>query len=373
MLRVPALSPRFADTRAVTDAIDCFLAGQDPYTVRSFDPWHRVLDYPPIWLDLRYLGVTSRSSDLAGVILAVMLVGALLLLLRATRWVSAVAIFFAVLSVPVLLAVERGNTDIVIFSLLVFGFFLIGPLKDGVRSFFTALLIVLLTVLKIYPIASVAVLIRNRKGVLTALLTGILSIAALILTSGRRIPQLLSNVLAFVHGSFGAYPFFVVTTSHMPQFFRAKIVHPHLMAFVGAATLAALSAVAGGVYSDRLDRFLPRLDFERARGCIATACLAIFCFVFVGGSNVDYRLIFLLGVLGYLVEDLDAGKGLRSLPASIVLVLFLWIPWRYLLLSQLLGGLIFTIACAWLGSTLLARLRTRDVRHSGFRPCEVSS
>ena len=68
ILHVPSLSPLFADTRTITHAIDCFRSGQDPYTiaVRNFDPWHRDFYQPPIWLCLRYLGVTSRSTNIIG-------------------------------------------------------------------------------------------------------------------------------------------------------------------------------------------------------------------------------------------------------------------------------------------------------------------
>ncbi len=106
----------------------------------------------------------------------------------------------------------------------------------------------------------------------------------------------------------------------------------NIIASVGAMVLAALSVVAGVIYRDRLDQFLPQLDFDRARGCIATAGLAIFCFAFLSGSSVDYRLIFLLGVIAYLVEDLNRGNYRRSLPATVILLMFLWIPWRYLAL-----------------------------------------
>ena len=61
IFRIPALATTFSDTMTVTNSIDCLLSGQDPYVVRSFDPFQRVYNYPPIWLDLRYLGITGRS------------------------------------------------------------------------------------------------------------------------------------------------------------------------------------------------------------------------------------------------------------------------------------------------------------------------
>ena len=113
--------------------------------------------------------------------------------LKARSWLSGIIIFFAVISRSVLFAVERGNTDQIIFFLMVFGFFLIDRQKIRLKPFFKGLLIVLLTVLKIYPVAAAVIFIRHRRGILKAVLTGTLSIAALVLTAGPRLPVLLGN------------------------------------------------------------------------------------------------------------------------------------------------------------------------------------
>jgi hypothetical protein len=71
-------SVSFADTRTVTNSIDCLLSGQDPYTVRSFDLQNRVYNYPPIWLGLRYFGVTGQSTNLmAGIMTAIFIIALL--------------------------------------------------------------------------------------------------------------------------------------------------------------------------------------------------------------------------------------------------------------------------------------------------------
>src|SRR6202041_1711371 len=45
IFRIPALATTFSDTITVTTSIDCLLSGQDPYVVRSFDPFQRVYNY----------------------------------------------------------------------------------------------------------------------------------------------------------------------------------------------------------------------------------------------------------------------------------------------------------------------------------------
>ena len=193
-LFIPSGSPLFADTRTITNSIDCVAAGQNPYTVRSFDPWHRLCNYPPIWLQARYLGVTSRLSNLIGTMLSLIMACTCVILFRAKTWASALIIFFAVTSHSVLFAVERGNTDQLIFSLLVFGFFFIERLRVEVQSLFSGLLIGLLTILKVIeswlPSSSSSAGQHHQ-----ALLIVFFSIAALLLTSGHSLFILSRNTL----------------------------------------------------------------------------------------------------------------------------------------------------------------------------------
>ena len=366
ILSVPALDPTFADTRTVTLSIDCLLSGQDPYVVRSFDPWHRVYNYPPIWLDLRYLGVTGRSTHLLGVLMALLLASSLLLLFTATRLGSALVVFLGIFSGPVFLAMERGNIDQVLFALLVFGFFMIERTRASARTFFECSLIVVLTILKIFPLAAVVVLVKNRQRLQVAALTVVVSVAALLATCGRDLPKVFANTPRIADTSFGGYTFFLAISHAITHGIHgihglpiALKVNPRI-ALIGSLVLALLSIVAGLKYRTHLDKFLPSLDFCRARGCIAVSCLAIYTFVFVAGANFNYRLIFLLGVLGYLVEDLEQTRTSRSLPPAVAIVLFCLIPLRLVLLREVLDGLIYCAACAWLSTQLFDRIQAKS-------------
>jgi hypothetical protein len=357
LLRLPALTPLFADTRTITHSIDCLLSGQDPYTVRTFDPWQRVYNYPPIWLDLRYLGVTSQTSNLLGLIFAAMSVTAFLVLFNARTWITALIVFFTVTSKAILFAVERGNTDQVIFFLLVVSVFLIDRVRTNRRPVLKSALIVFLTVLKIYPVAAVAILMRNRKGALLAFVTAALSIAALVITCGHRIAQVLANTPQKLFASFGALPFFLAILRHAPHPLFAFVLQHPKTASLGALVLAALSMLAGIQFREQFDYFLPSLDFDDTRGCIAVAGLAIFCVAFSRGASFDYRLIFLLGAIACLVDDLNKRISLRSLPAATLLVLLLWKPRTPYILFELLDGFVFVVAAAWLGTSLLKNMR----------------
>ncbi len=355
MMHVPAVAPTFSDTLMITEAIDCLLHGQDPYFVRDYDPLRRVYNYPPIWLDLRYLGVTSRTTNVVGIVFACMALAALLILFRAKRKISAAVVFLSLLCRPLLVAIERGNCDLVIFSLLVFGFFLIERQSEKIRSAATGALLVVLTVLKIYPVVAVSVLARTRRSILTALLTGVVAIGALVLTAGHRLSLVRANTPQNTMFSFGAYPFFLAMAEHTMKGMVPKIMDHHAIAAMGAMLIAVVSICFGWKFRDRLDRFLPRLEFSSARGCIAISGLAIFCFTFLRGASYSYRLIFLFGVVAYLVDDLNRRRSMRSLPACICLLIFFGTQTLYLhFTTEVFDGLTFAVACAWLGTTLLS-------------------
>ena len=360
LFRIPSLPWTFTDTRSITHSIDCLLAGQDPYVVGTFDPTHRLFSYPPIWLQLRHLGVTSRSTNLIGLTMAVITAGAFLLLFRAQTWLGAFVVFFAVTSRAVLFAVERGNIDQLIFSLFVFGFFLIYQQETQARPLLTGLLIVFLTILKVYPFVAAATFLRQRNGAIKAMLTATLSIAALALTSGRRLPLLFANTPQDFSLSFGSFPFFLEMSMHTFHAATPIILHNRRAAPMAAIILGILSLIAAAIYSKQIDRILPPLDCDRARGCIAISGLTIFCFAFIFGSSYDYRLIFLLGAVAYLVEDLNKNISLRSLPAAILIILLLSAPFHLSWIHEILDGLVFVMAIAWLGSSLFYRPKECD-------------
>jgi Glycosyltransferase family 87 len=356
VLHLPPTSPHFMDTHTVTNSIDCVLAGQDPYTVRTFDPWQRLYNYPPVWLDLRYLGITSRSSTLMGATLALLTAVACLLLFRATTWASVAIVFLALTSRAILFGLERGNIDDFIFALLVFGFFLIDRLpahRNTLNSALSGLLIALLTILKVYPVVGAIIFLRSRRGLLKTILAATISIAALLLTSGHKLFVLLANTPRDYMMSFGSLPFFLaIINAFLPSSQSSLLLHPNA-APVGAIALGALSLTAALLFRNRLDQLLPSLDFDHARGRIAICCLAIFCFAFITGASYNYRLLFLLGPLACLVEDLNSNQSRRSLLIATPILLLMWAPFKVTLIHEIPDGLVFVLSIAWLGTSLL--------------------
>lgn len=373
MIRIPSNTPFFSDTRGFTHAIDCVLHGQDPYKVSTFDPWHRLYNYPPAWLSARYLGITSRSSNLIGIILAITAICAYLVLFNARTVISAFIVLLALTSRCVLLAVERGNTDQAVFFLLVLGFFLIERQRPELRTRLTGLLITVLTVIKVYPIVAVSVFLDRRRGNLKAAFTAVIAFAALLLTAGYKLPLLFANTPRDPDTSFGTFPFFYSVTKHLLPSEAHVILENHNFAPIAALLLGAVSLLAGVALGSKLDRFLPRLRSDHARGAIAIACLSIFCFAFMAGSSYDYRLIYLLGVLAYLIEDIDRGVSPRSISAAVLILVLLWKPFWLSIFGEFFDGAVFVMASAWLGNSLFRSQARPHIQHTEDHPLAAHS
>jgi hypothetical protein len=157
--------------------------------------------------------------------------------------------------------------------------------------------------------------------------------------------------------TFWAIPFFLSFNS--PTFHQViPIIQDHYNGpLFGALFAGIVFILVGAVCGGRLDRFLPPIDREATRGNIAIAGLAIFCFAFMLGSNYDYRLIFLLPGLAYLVEDVNQNMPQRSLPAILLILLLLWKPIGLSSVGEVADGLVFVLVSVWLGNSLLSRER----------------
>lgn len=146
------------DLRVVVGAAQTSREGGNPYVENPHDPMGRPFNYPSLWLVLLPLaGVSPSVTVLAGC--AAML--AAVVALAATGRTTALGggmIGLLLLSPALMLAVERGNTDLIVFALVGAGTALIGV---GRRTHVCAGvgLLVLASMLKIYPVVALVVIV----------------------------------------------------------------------------------------------------------------------------------------------------------------------------------------------------------------------
>jgi len=186
----------FLDSFAVLASNDALSAGRDPYANNPLDYLGRPHVYSHWWLHLRDLGLTRGDTVWLGISLAVAFLLAALGRLR-PRTARELLWYAAVLgSAPVLLALDRGNNDLVIFILLAF---LVPGLLSSRRlvRFLAPALVVLAAMLKYYPAVSALLLLggadpreRRVRLLFTAMLGALaaVSMSGDLATAGSRSP-----------------------------------------------------------------------------------------------------------------------------------------------------------------------------------------
>lgn len=162
----PPVEPAFADMRSVTTVWDCTRAGADTRELirhNSCDPWGRPANYPRLWMLGGYLGLGERATVAAGIANSVVFLLCALLLFPARGSIASAIGFAAILVSPtVLMGVERGNVDLTLYALVGAAALLAFRTRAGLLG--GASLLLLASVLKLFPIAGVAMFAAARRG-----------------------------------------------------------------------------------------------------------------------------------------------------------------------------------------------------------------
>lgn len=353
---VPALSPSFADTRTITHSIECTEMGYDPYITGRCDPWGRRYNYPPIWLELGKLSLGPATTNIAGLFIASFFLFTLLLLNNLRRWPSSMIMVLALLSPPILLGIERGNTDLLIFSLicLLFYFFNQNSRRDFVGISAGA---VFLTVLKVYPVAIVALLIQIRRDVLIAIFVSLISVAALILLSGDQFAHFLANQFgqASISRSFGS-PVLPLRLTNMYHDAVLRVLSTTLAACTG------LLALWFALRDKKFSAFLPTLNTNTAVGRVAMACNFVYLFSFLLQTNFDYRLVFLLPFVLLSLQQFESSLDHRKLWIPAFVVLYFWLVPLNSWIIDVVSLSVFLVVFAATGIVLLHAVTEQELK-----------
>jgi hypothetical protein len=277
-LHVPTMSPPFADLRSIQGGLVSLAHGSWPQLANPGDPWGRTMDYPSVWLWLaRVLRFGNEAAFLAfGASSVLLFVGACTyLLVRYPSWIM----LLGAVSPAALLAIERGNTDMLAFVLLLACAGL-GPLQSSVL-FFIAIGI------KIFPGFVLHVPAVQRDWRRLALYAAGALAAGLLLRN--QLPFILHGNTAVGPMSYGA-PTLIWAMGRVA--IRANVPGPVLLAVAVIAMAAALGLAFKvcpvGAPTD-----------EHIRALFLTGS-SIYIYSYLFAANWDYRLIFVLPCLPYL-------------------------------------------------------------------------
>jgi len=276
---LPALSPVFADMRTVQGSVISIEQGVNPQIENPGDPWNRVMNYPYVWVYIAtffHMGNEIFFLVFMTICVLTFLASCFFLL----RDFPNFYILTTMLSGASLLAIERGNNDLIIFILLFISIYSSQGLLQ--ISAFT-----LSTVLKVYPVF--ALLRYTKKPKMLLLVASMISLYFLfefnelnIIKGGNTASGVLSYGLPnMINGITG------ITTSHGGKnilIVLSILVSILILVFV----IKKVQLNESGQQSKIKELFI-------TGGTIFTCTYLL-------SPNWDYRLIFLIFCLPYILS-----------------------------------------------------------------------
>jgi len=248
-----------------------------------------------------------------------------------------------------LLAVERGNNDIIIFSLLYFA--ACYPIILGIPLMLIAIL------LKIYPVLALPAFVQNKK-IFWALMTGsFLSIIYML----PEFSAIRSGTPISYSSSYGSSSIAAAVQQHLGIEFSS----------IAISFVLVLVSIIGGCLTNANKSLLLK-SFNKKIDALFVVGSCIYVGTFLLSSNWDYRLVFLLFCVPYLL-------GLENKIMRYVSLVGILLSMNLMSLNAMLGKLgtglnilsktvLFVLLCAMLVNTLrnmpksdtwLARIKAR--------------
>jgi hypothetical protein len=248
----------------------------------------------------------------------------------------------AAVSPPILFGIERGNTDLVVFSLVCLLFYFLNPLRPGYSQILSAGAI-FLTVLKLYPVAICVSLVRARRDIFITAFVALIASSALVITLGDQFTTFLANQPEYTFRSFGA----PVLPLRLTELHNNTVLR--VLSTASATCLAVLTLYLMQKYQ-RYPRLLPVLNKNIAIARIATACSLIYLFTFLLTTNFDYRLVFLLPFVLASLQEFENSLDYAKLVVPVLVTLYLWLVPLNHWTVDLASVLVFTIVFVAIGA-----------------------
>ena len=324
-LGVPPGPSLFFDARNVTAAWESARLGYDPLYESPRDPWHRPLMYLRPCLLLGVLGLDQSHTFILSAILIAAMFGSFALLIGRVAAGTGLLLALAVCSPAVMLAVERANMDIALFSIVTVSILLWRglPVPAQVAS---PILVLVGAAAKIYPVFALpAFVVSGSRGAARAALLCLPAFGIYCAYNLRDIAHVAEIATQGEQFSYGAR----ILPAHLyHQLGIARWSGPAVLKQVIAVVpLAAISAVI-------VIRVQRHLAPRRRETTVASAPLLalhagalIYLGTFAAANNFDYRLVFLLLALPQLIEWACMPTHRLSSLASTTLVAIMVLLW----------------------------------------------
>jgi hypothetical protein len=315
-LGVPHLSPSFLDMHTITAGWECTRRGLALVPVDPCDPLHRPMNYPRLWMAPAFLGIGQGATVALGVGVVVLFLAAVFAVAGPLHRFEGLVYAAALLSPAVMLGVERGNVDLVVFTLLALALLLFRR-SPACRAVGHGLLL-LAAMLKLYPAFGWGPIVRQRTRFAFVAAAGVTLV--FVIYVGATLDDI--REIRRVSPQSDAYSYGVGPLADVDGLGAiSKLAFELGAAALGVVAAFLLALVRKGRGSSE----------EVHSGDAFCVGAGVFCGSYLFFYNFDYRLIFLLLTLPQLLRSARTRKA--RLPFPIL-------------------GIALVVACLWLGTSL---------------------
>lgn len=312
-----ALYPPFADVITITGSVDCMSHGFDPYTVTVFDPWGRTFCYPPIWINIfSFFCLDKSATNYIGIIYIILFYIFTLFSLKIEDIKNMLIYLFLFLSPPILLLMERGNSDIILYFIVIISLFYLRSNSESENNFKIYIsygLILFASLLKLYPIILISLIIYEKIAIKHKIIISSTVIITFLLYvfSSDFIVHVLTNVAKSSFSSYG---------SNIILIFFFNLKNSFIISFVLSIIVFFIAIIINLKFKEKIFNII-NVDGLKDRRYynLFLAGMIIFCGTFVIGSNWNYRFVFLLITIPYFLEMIKQ-KNDNNLKYLIVLI-----------------------------------------------------
>jgi hypothetical protein len=306
--------PYFHDLDIWVGGIDSWREGSDPYEVGGRNKHAAYFNYPSAWLVFSFIPVITKSNLVEmGLVIVLLFFFSLYFFVEKCDLLSALVYTSLFISPAVILAIERGNCDLIIFLLLMFVL-----LMSNVTPVFT-LLMIMTSMLKLFPVGAFIGILNNvtakTKTRFFLFLTAVFAFVVYLfvwkdnlLVVNKQTPR-----------PFGGYSFGL---GEIPNAFLTYFPSDSdLLKFTSFLTIYVLSLLLSYVIFKTWST--PQINPD-AKGTAYLIGSGIFIVACVFGFNFEYRLIFLL----FTVPQLLSWTRQKNVVASLGLIFSILITWQ---------------------------------------------
>ena len=314
---VTPLKPPFFDMHAVTEQAACSAQGYNAYEVNSCAPLK--FNYPPIWLQLGYLGINGLDSAWLSILVAFIAFVVVATLLKGRSALNGVLSSAAILSPSVMMGVERGNIDLVILA-LVGSAALVFKDTNFRRAFGASLVVLVAVLLKLYPVFCVALVAKFNRRTLFFAITVIIGSLIYFYSIFDYLPIIRANTPVSFMLSYG-YKVIFLGLDHLRAEAGREALRladtwlPIALVFI----VPALGLAAAAYFALNREPFCIVTN-----GTAGTAFLfgsGIYCGTYLLGTNFIYRLAFLLLCVPQIQDWMKSNPENNNLTVTISYVL----------------------------------------------------